>query len=44
MSVEIREPRADEAALIAELLNEHANAAFGEKVPADPPLSFQATS
>ena len=30
MSVEIREPRADEAALIAELINEHANAAFGE--------------
>jgi len=30
VSVEIREPRADEAALIAELINEHANAAFGE--------------
>src|SRR5207249_671452 len=30
VSVEIREPKADEAALIAELLNEHANAAFGE--------------
>jgi mycothiol synthase len=30
VSVEIREPRKDEATRIAELLNEHANAAFGE--------------
>jgi mycothiol synthase len=30
VSIEVREPREDEAAEIAELLNEHARAAFGE--------------
>ena len=36
MSLDIREPKADEAAAISDLLNEHAETAFGETEIAEP--------